>query len=263
MKGFRALSYQLDGKLAVITLNRPQTRNALNQLLRYELADAISQAQSDEQVRVILLTGAGKAFCAGADLNESSSGSDEDGFHTQQLRNEYHPIINSIVEGKKPVVAVLNGATAGFGGAIALACDLLIMSEDAYIYSAFGAIGLVPDGGSHHWLLNALGSKKAYEMIAFSQRLDASQCLDIGIANRLAKPGALMADALQWAGELAEQAPLTLSRSKQLLRYARDHDLNSVMQSESEIQNEAARSEDFQEGMQAMIDKRKPQFKGR
>lgn len=257
------VKYDVSDRLATITLNRPESRNSLNQALRLQLAAAVKQASADDNVRVILIAAAGKSFCAGADLTEQLPGAGTAGFITAQIMDEYGPMIQSIRDAVKPVIAVINGAAAGIGVGLALACDLLMMADDALIYSAFGAISLIPDGGLHHFLLESLGSKKAYEMIAFSQRLSAQECLAAGIANRVVPAGKLQDEARQWASLLADQAPLTLKVSKRLLQKVTGQPLDYCMEQEALMQDALTRSEDFAEGCSAYFEKRKPEFKGR
>jgi len=262
MDSFKQLNYEKDQSLAIIKLNRSKDRNALNQALRLELSEALKQAIADASVRVILIAGNGDSFCAGADLNERLPGMEQDGFVTEILLREYNPIIRLIANADKPVISVVNGAAAGFGAAIALACDLMIMADNAYLYSAFGAISLIPDGGSHKFLRDTVGAKKAYETIAFSQRLTAQQCVDLGIANRLAESHSLLAEARQWGLTLAQQAPFTLRLSKQILRSLDSADLERCLEQEALLQNVAFRSKDFEEGALAFFEKRQPQFIG-
>ncbi|GAB3097298.1 enoyl-CoA hydratase/isomerase family protein [Aestuariicella hydrocarbonica] len=262
MSRFETLTYTLNHQIATITLNRPEVRNALNRQMRSELVTAFHDAGDDPQVRVILLAGAGKGFCAGADLGEPRTGSDAEGFITELMRREYSPLIKAIANAPKPVISVVNGAAAGVGGALAMACDLMVMAEDAYLYSAFGAISLIPDGGSHKFLQSYLGSKKAYEMIAFSQRLSAQQCEAAGMVNRVFPAGSLLQDALTWAAALTEQAPLTLRLSKQILQQTATENLDVCLEQEALLQNITFRSEDFEEGSKAFFEKRKAVFKG-
>ncbi|WP_346839430.1 enoyl-CoA hydratase-related protein [Microbulbifer sp. SAOS-129_SWC] len=263
MSDFETVSYHIDEQVAVITLNRPQSRNALNAQMRAELVRAIGRANADSAVRAVMLTGAGKGFCAGADLTEQMPDSDSDGYITQQLRTEYHPILLGIIESSKPYICAVHGAAAGIGAAIAMACDLLVMAENAFLYSAFGAIGLIPDGGSHWLLGRSLGSKKAFELIAESQKLSAGECVQLGIANRMAQEPHLQEEVLGWAKSLTTRAPLTLQYSKQLLREASSLSLAQTMDREAQVQNIHYRSADFKEGARAFFEKRAARFQGK
>ncbi|WP_101757899.1 enoyl-CoA hydratase/isomerase family protein [Oceanicoccus sp. KOV_DT_Chl] len=263
MNTFETVNYQVKNSLAIITLNRPEVRNSLNRQMRMDIAAALAAASADKDVRVMLITGEGKGFCAGADLVEKLPGDNQDGFITKQLNNEYNPIIQGITDAPKPVIGAINGAAAGIGSAIALSCDLVIMADNAFLYSAFGAISLIPDGGSHKLFQDLLGAKKAYEMIAFSQRLTAQQCIELGVANKVVAADSLLSEATEWALQLAAQAPLTLRYSKELLKKAATSPLAEVLAAEAEIQNTCYRSEDFQEGAAAFFEKRAPKFQGK
>jgi len=262
MSAFETVDFNIDEQVAIITLNRPKARNSVTAQMRADLYQAVRKANNDRSVRVVMIAGAGKGFCAGADLVEKYPDSEEEGFITQQLRTEYHPILSSITESSKPYVCAVNGAAAGIGGALAMACDLVVMAEDAFLYSAFGAIGLIPDGGSHWFLSKFLGSKKAFEMIAESQRLSAVQCEQLGMVNRVVAPAQLHDETLTWAKSLTKQAPLTLRYSKQLLREAQTLSLAETMDREAQLQDIPYRSEDFQEGGRAFFEKRAPLFTG-
>ncbi len=259
---FETVKVEQEGAVRCITLNRPESRNSINLQMRHDLRNALEAANVDDSVRVILLGGEGKGFCAGADLAEELPGSDKDGFVTEQIRNEYAPILNAITDSPKPVIAIVQGAAAGIGAAFAMACDLLIMSDNAFLYSAFGAIGLVPDGGAHQFFRNALGPKKAYEMIAFSQRLEAQECQQSGVANRVVPTESLWRTGFEMANELSSKAPLALRYSKQLLAEAANGDLKDIIDREAVLQNITLRSDDYREGTQAFFEKRVPQFKG-
>lgn len=263
MSEFETVGYHTEAHVAVVTLNRPSARNALNRQMRAELYQALCNANNDSNVRVVMLSAAGKGFCAGADLVEKLPGADQDGFVTQQLRTEYHPILQAITESNKACICAVNGAAAGIGAAIAMACDLVVMAEDAFLYSAFGAIALIPDGGTHWHLNNVLGAKKAFEMIAQSQRLTAQQCESLGMANRVVAPEQLQAEVLSWARSLTQQAPLTMQYSKQLLREAASLSLSQTMDREAQVQDILYRSADFSEGASAFFEKRAPKFTGK
>lgn len=263
MNQFETIDYQVLDQVGVITLNRPQSYNALNTQLRAELYDAVLTANRDNNIRIVVIAGAGKNFCSGADLKEDKPGADCDGFVTEHLREEYHPFLLAITESDKPYIGAINGTAAGIGAAIALSCDLVVMAEDASLYSPFAVISLIPDGGSHWMLSRYLGNKKAFEMIAESQRLSAQQCEQLGMANRVVARDDLQRETLTWAESLAAVAPLTLRYSKQLLREVPTMNLAQSMDREAQLQNILFRSEDYSEGVQAFLTRRAPKFTGR
>mgnify|MGYP000191628134 CR=1 FL=1 len=262
MESYETLLFSVEDHIATITLNRAEVRNSLNQKLRLELRSAVAEASADERVRAVVLAASGQGFCAGADLNERLPGAEQDGFVTRILNEEYNPLILAIRKSPKPFVCAINGAAAGVGASLALACDLVVMADDAYLYSAFGAISLIPDGGAHKLLMEQLGSKRTFEMIALSQKLSATHCLELGLANRVVPAADLLAQATTFAKQVGRAAPLTLQYSKQVLREAQSYDLESVMALEAEIQNRLFRSKDFREGASAFFEKRQPEFEG-
>ncbi len=266
MTEFSTINYGVEDKVAVIALNRAESRNSLNHEMRMEFYQAIRRASIDNAVRVVVIRAEGKSFCAGADLAEFSPENpqvSQRGFVTHLIRTEYNPILTGIAESPKLFVAAVQGAAAGIGASIALACDLTVMAEDAFLYSAFGAIGLVPDGGLHWHLARFLGPKKAYEMIVESQRLDARRCEQLGMANRVVGSDQLESDAMEWAKSLAQQAPMTMRYSKQLLHEISAMTLQQCMDREALIQDAPFQSADFREGVQAFMEKRPPQFTGK
>jgi len=228
-----------------------------------ELIAATQRANQDSNVRVAIITGQGAGFCVGADLSEDAEGMDQDGWGTRQLRYEFNPIINNIMTSEKPFIAAVNGAAAGFGASLALACDLLVMADDGYLYSAFANIGLTADGGLHKMLSDYMGSKKAYEMIAFSQKLNADDCLGYGMANRKVAADQLMVEVLAMADALAAAPPLTLRFSKLMLKESKTATVEQIAEREAQLQNHCIRSNDFLEGMAAFAEKRKPKFTGK
>ena len=157
----------------------------------------------------------------------------------------------------------MRGAAAGIGSAYMLACDLVVMAEDSYLYQAFAAIGLIPDGGATWQLLRALGRKRALEIILGGERVYAPRCLELGLANRVAPPGQETDVALAWAAELAAKAPLAVQYSKQALNLAAENDLATMISQESALQSVCIDSDDAREGIAAFLDKRAPRFQGR
>lgn len=261
MRPYETVLFEVSDSVATITLNRPEARNALNTQLRADLLQAVRQADQDSDVRVVIINATGKGFCAGADLSEEMNS--VDGFITQQLREEYAPCLLTIADSKKPFIAVVNGAAAGIGAALVMNCSLAIMAEDAFLYSAFGAISLIPDGGCHWHLANRIGAKKAYEIILESQRLSAQQCLEWGLVNKVVDASVLQQAARDWALKLAQVAPLTARYSKEVLLKVTEHSLRESMDLEAVLQNNCICSEDFTEGSTAFFEKRAAKFKGK
>jgi 2-(1,2-epoxy-1,2-dihydrophenyl)acetyl-CoA isomerase len=182
MSEYETVAFERHGQVAVVSLNRPDALNSFDATLRRELLQAVREVNGDDAIRVAVLTGAGRAFSAGADLQESAS-VEGDFSVEEQLNEEYKPILMGITEAPKPWISAVNGACAGVGSAFAMACDLTVMADNAYIYQAFTAISLVPDGGATWHLVRTLGRKRAYEVIATGEKISAEKCLDWGLCN--------------------------------------------------------------------------------
>jgi 2-(1,2-epoxy-1,2-dihydrophenyl)acetyl-CoA isomerase len=216
----------------------------------------------DPLVRAVVLTGAGRAFCAGADLAETAE-KPEDFRVEDQLNGEYKPILLEMNRADKPWIAAVNGAAAGIGSAFAMNCDLVVMAENAYIYQAFAAIGLVPDGGATWHLVRTLGRHRAYEVIVSGEKIRAQKCLDWGLCNRVVPEGELLAQALAWAEELAAKSPLALRYAKQALNAAMEMSVGETISYEAGLQHLCINSDDAKEGVAAFIEKRAPRWQGR
>ena len=263
---YTALRIERHAKVARLILNRPDKLNSFDRTLRRELIEAVAELNADAQLRVIVLTGEGRAFCAGADLTEGFEGAPEGrrgAFTEHMLKTEYKPSILGISESTKLWIAEVRGAAAGIGSAYMLACDLVVMAEDSYLYQAFAAIGLIPDGGATWQLLRALGRKRALEIILGGERVYAPRCLQLGLANRVVPPGQETDVALVWAAELAAKAPLAVQYSKQALNLAAENDLAAMISQEAALQSVCIDSDDAREGIAAFLDKRAPRFQGR
>jgi 2-(1,2-epoxy-1,2-dihydrophenyl)acetyl-CoA isomerase len=211
--------------------------------MRLAFLSALEEVELDPAIRIILIIGSGQGFCAGADIAEEIP--DIDGHITKQLQKEYAPIITAIRESKKIVVSSVHGAAAGIGASIVMASDLAIMADTAYLYSAFGAISLIPDGGFHWLLANTVGPKRALEMILESQRLDAQTCRTLGLINKVVTHDELAFATARWVASLADVPPLTASLSKEVLRNANNQTLPQSMDLEAKLQNMCIQSDDF------------------
>lgn len=260
MTDYPSIRYEVTGEVAEITLNRPQALNAFHTSLRVDLLAALQEAEKDHTIRVILLTGAGRGFSSGTDLNEDYL--EKYSSITELLMEEYKPIIMTIDQMPKIVIAAVNGPAAGVGGAIVMACDLMVMGSSSFIYQAFAPIGLVPDGGSTWQLIHAIGYKRAFELIVTGGRLGADKCLEYGLANKVVKDEDLLVETRAWAAQLAKGAPLSQAYSKQLLKAAQTSRLEDAFDQEAKIQDTCITSDDFKEGVSAFFEKRAPDFSG-
>lgn len=255
---FQTVLYRVDGPVALVSLNRPDSLNAFDRGLRRDLPAAFAAAEADDAVRVVVLAGEGRAFCAGADLKDSKLGADV----TAMLMDEYKPSIDAIAASAKPYVAAIHGACAGIGAAYALNCDLAVMEEDSYLYQAFAAIGLIPDGGNHWHLVRALGYKRAYAAIVGAEKLPAADCLAAGMVNRIVPSGGARDAAMAWALQLAQGAPRTMRHAKTVLRAAQTQSFDDNFALEAELQADCAKSKDAANAIMAFLQKKKPVFTG-
>ena len=262
MSHYETVNVERLGAVAVVSLNRPDSLNAFDASLRRDLLRAVRDVNGDEAVRVVVLTGEGRAFCAGADLAEQPP--DAEHFRVEdQLNGEYKPAMLEIAGASKPWISAVNGPAAGIGSALAMVCDLTVMAEDAYIYQAFAAIGLVPDGGATWHLARVLGRKRAFEVIVSGEKIAAAKCLDWGLCNRVVPADELLPSAVAWAEELAAKAPLALRYAKEALNGALEEDLGETISLEARLQHICLTSEDAREGSQAFMQKRAPVWQGR
>ncbi len=250
---------------ATIELNRPEVLNAWNGQLGSDLLAAVQQLAGEEAVRAVLITGAGRAFSSGADLREVGGGfTTEDGRPDvyRTLTERYHPIMTTIREMPKPVLAVVNGPAVGIGCSLALCCDLIIAAESAYFLLAFVNIGLVPDGGSSLFVPTRVGMARAAELSLLGERLPARTALEWGLINRVVPDAELAQSAQELHARLAAGPTRSYAGSKRQLNnwlYARMHE---QLELEAQIQREMSSSADFLEGAMAFVEKRKARFSG-
>lgn len=260
MPQYKTVLYEKADALAIITMNRPDSLNAFNASMRHDLLAAIQSADADPEIRAVLLTGAGRAFCVGADLKEPYNPPHET--IEEQIMLEYKPILDLISSSNKPVIAAVRGPAAGIGAAFAMACDLTIMSSDAYLYLAFSAIGLVPDGGATWHLVHTLGYKRAFEAIVDGHKIPAARCVELGLANRILPADIFDAEARAFARSIATRAPLAVRYSKEIARAATCSSLEQIIALEARRQHITITSADAKEGAQAFFKKRAPRFSG-
>jgi 2-(1,2-epoxy-1,2-dihydrophenyl)acetyl-CoA isomerase len=247
-----------------IELNRPDSLNAWNQQLGEELLAAVREAGDDDGVRAVLVTGAGRAFSSGADLRAGFEATPDGHPDVQTVLTErYHPIITGIRTLPKPVVAAVNGPAVGIGCSLALACDLILAAESAYFLLAFVNIGLVPDGGSSLLVPERVGIARATEMAMLGERIPAPRALEWGLINRVVPDAELADEGRALAERLAAGPTRSYAGSKRQLNAWRFARMEEQLELEAAIQQEMATSGDFQEGVQAFLERRAARFGGR
>jgi|TARA_B110000438_G_scaffold122232_1_gene119343 2-(1,2-epoxy-1,2-dihydrophenyl)acetyl-CoA isomerase len=252
------ITYEVFENTATISFNRPEVRNAFNSKMIEDVLVALKEAEADKSIRCVILTGKGLGFSAGADL----SSRDGDWKDTEDaLIRGYMPSLQTIMNMPKPIISAVNGAAAGIGSAYAMACDLTIMADDAYILEAFSNIGLIPDGGANWFLTNTVGYKLAYQIAIEGERLAADRCFELGLANKVVPKDKLMNLAQDWASKLAKRSPQSLMHTKRVMRKAMNSEYEDIYKIEAETQNKIIGSPDNIEGVQAFLEKRLPNFK--
>lgn len=259
------LLYEKDGPIATLTLNRPDRLNAISGPMLAALSERLVEANVDRDVRAIIITGAGRGFCAGLDLQDATSGSGIGGGGgampaTLDLRTAPPTVLHSL---DKPVIAALNGGAAGYGMDLALGCDIRIAGKRAKLAAAFTKRGVLPESGGTWLLPRLVGWSKAAEIIFTGRTLDADQCLELGLVNKVVADDALMDEARALANEIAANAPLAVQGAKRMMRMALaeqfdDHVHHVYLQLLPLFQ-----SQDFREGMKSFLEKREPKFQGR
>ncbi|WP_031467297.1 enoyl-CoA hydratase-related protein [Sciscionella sediminilitoris] len=246
-----------------LTLNRPDSLNSLTSALKEELRDALRAAATDDSVRAVVLTGSGKAFCAGQDLKEHvellGSG-DEAPFRT--VEEHYNPIVTAITTMPKPVIAAVNGTAAGAGASLAYASDLRIAAASAKFVLSFGNIGLSADSGASFTLPRLIGYGRAMEMMLLGKPVDAARALEIGMVTEVVADGSLARTATELAARLAAGPTTGYGRIKESMLTAAGADLQASLEVEHQIQNELGETSDHREAVEAFVTKRNPKFTG-
>ena len=260
MGDFKAILYQVDNGIATVTLNRPDVFNAFDDTQSYELQDALKLAKRDKEVRVIVLTGAGKAFCSGQDLKAIANAKNRS--LRDSLDKRYNPIIKAMRSMPKPIIGRINGVAAGAGCSLALACDFVVASEYASFIEVFINVGLVLDSGSSYFLPRLVGSARAFEMSTMGNKVKAEQALEWGIINRVAKADELDSVVNEVAQYYANAPTKAVALMKQMLNKSFHSDLDEMLEYEACCQEIAGNSADYKEGVSAFNEKRKPKFTG-
>jgi 2-(1,2-epoxy-1,2-dihydrophenyl)acetyl-CoA isomerase len=256
-----SVEFDLAGDVAVVTMDRPDRFNAIDASLGDGLVRALERAGRD--ARAVILTGTGRAFCAGADLAdlrpryEEGGGPDLDAL----LDDVFHPALEAILDCRVPVIGAINGVAAGAGMGLALACDLRVMSEDAFFTSAFTAIGLIPDSGTTWWLPHHLGISRALELALTNRRLAAAETLDLGLCLDVVPADRLLDRSLELAGQMADLVPDSLVTTRRLIRGAASSSLDEAMKAERAEQGRLGKTPEHREGVMAFLEKRKPDFR--
>jgi 2-(1,2-epoxy-1,2-dihydrophenyl)acetyl-CoA isomerase len=258
---FESILYEVkpDG-IAWLTLNRPDALNSFTGKMLGELAEAFRQAEHDETARVVVITGAGRAFCAGQDLRANPDAIND---LKTWLKTTYRPMLMGLQALNKPTVAMVNGVAAGAGFSLALACDFRVASAKAKFVPAFGKIALVPDSGMSQNLPRLIGYGRALELLALSRDLTGEEALAWGLVNRVCPPDQLSDQTTELAGQLAQVAPLAFALTRDMLQRSPHVPLTEVLAIEEAHQGRAGASEDFKEGLAAFEEKRAPRFSGK
>lgn len=254
------ISTQLKNNVLIIALNRPDKFNSFNREMALELQNELDNAENNELVRSIVLTGTGKAFCAGQDLAEAI---DPNGQGIEKIvREHYNPIILKIRKIEKPIIAAVNGVAAGAGANIALACDIVIAAQSSTFIQAFSKIGLVPDSGGTFFLPRLIGFQNASALMMLGDKVSATDAQSMGMIYKVFSDETFMDEVLKLADNLSKMPTKAIGYTKRLLNESMTNNLQEQLIQEGSLQVEAANSFDYKEGVNAFLEKRKPEFKG-
>ena len=257
----KLIKTDLSDGILTIDLNREKVYNALNRDTKLELIETLNHASESEEVKVIVLTAQGKAFCTGQDLNDRTVKADEAKVDlTVTLQEEWNPLVNAVRSNKKIVIGAINGMAVGAGLSIALACDFIYLHPKAYLMSGFSKIGLCPDAGGTFSITKALGRQRTMSFFIENTPIQAEEAVKLGLANGSSEN--YMQQSLDLAKKVSKMAPLSIKIIKQNVRDALDQSFQYVMERETESQGFLGSSADYQEGLKAFFEKRKPEFRG-
>lgn len=259
---YQYISYEVKEAVALIRLNRPDVLNSFHQAMAKELQQALTEVGKKANVRAVLLTGEGRAFCAGQDLAEATPEGKELADLGNIVRESYNPIVRLIRHLEKPVICAVNGVAAGAGANLALTCDIVFASEKASFIQSFAKVGVIPDTGGTFLLPRLIGLPRATALMMLGEKIRASEAQSMGMIYKVSSPENLFEDAFQCARFLATQPTKALGLTKRGLNAAFAQGLDKQLDLEEELQREAGQSKDYAEGVQAFLEKRTPQFTG-
>ncbi len=262
MPDFQTILTSLSSGIFTITLNRPEVYNAFNEQLTTDLIEAFKEAAKNDEIRVVVVTGAGKAFCSGQDLKDAPTGGGKRSLR-DSLERRYNPLIRAIRKLPKPVIASVNGVAAGAGASLALACDYRIMSESAKLIEVFVRIGLVPDSGSSWFLVKNCGVAKAFELAALGEDISAPKALELNLANKVVPAADLESETLTIATAFATGPTKAYGYIKRMMDRAAAVSLDDALDYEVFMQEAAGRTQDYSNAVEAFKEKRKPEYSGR
>lgn len=255
------IQYSFDAGIATIILNRPAVYNSFNRKMALSLQKKLREIRENEAVRVVLITGAGKAFCAGQDLAEATA---ENGMEISEIvEQHYNPIVLQLRQLNKPVIAAVNGTAAGAGANIAFACDIVVARESASFIQAFSKIGLIPDSGGTFVLPRLIGLQRASALMMTGDKVSAKEAQEIGMVYKVFGDDAFESEVAALAQRMAQMPTKGLAYTKALLNKSFDSSLEEQLRLEADFQHKAGATADFKEGVQAFVEKRKANFKGK
>ncbi|NUW35243.1 enoyl-CoA hydratase/isomerase family protein [Nonomuraea sp. SMC257] len=257
------IRYDVTDAVATVTLDRPEAMNSLTAEVKSALLEALRHAAADDGVRAVLLTGTGRAFCAGQDLREHADNLEAGRGLAGTVREHYNPMVELIATMGKPVVAAVNGVAAGAGASLAFACDLRVASDKAKFALAFSGVGLAPDSGASWTLQRLVGAGRATELMLLGEPLDAARALELGLVTRVVPSEDVLKTATELAVRLAQGPTLAYAATKAALAYAATNALPEALEMEAVLQDACAATQDHIDATRAFLAKQRPSFNGR
>ncbi|HSU80494.1 MAG TPA: enoyl-CoA hydratase-related protein [Candidatus Angelobacter sp.] len=256
---YETITYEINNQVAWLTLNRPEKLNAFTETMNREVIAVLKEAEDNTEVRALVVTGAGRAFCSGEDLAGLKNELD----HGELLRTRYNPMMKQWMKFEKPTIAAVNGAAAGAGMSLALASDFRIAASKASFIQAFVHIGLVPDSGSLYFLPRLVGYAKAVELAMLGEKVSAEDAKNLGLVTKVVSDEALYSETQSFAESLTRLPTKSLGLIKRYMHQSFETSLNQMLENEAFAQRIAGLTEDHREGVSAFLEKRKPQYKGK